>query len=225
MTEAGRSLKMIIAEDAPIIRAGILNELRSIETVEISGICEQRLDVLDLVELHGPDLVIMNLDWPDRRDAIRACIRIRKSFESTKVLVYSGGDDEQLPLLALLAGASGYLSRNSMTSAGIQDAVAAIRGGGMYFDWSAVERLAARMVENDDAGKDYGDVVPGLLTKRELDILRLVGEGYSNSEIAVRLNIAKTTVRNYIIDIRAKMGLESRYKLISYAARRGILSE
>ncbi len=73
------------------------------------------------------------------------------------------------------------------------------------------------------AGRESAHSIPGLLSDREVALLRMVGEGCGNDEIARELNIAPTTVRNGIVRIRSKLGLDSRYKLISYAARRGIL--
>ena len=179
---------------------------------------------MELVEAIAPDLVIMNLDWPDKGESIAACRQIRKSFESTRVLAYSARTDDQLPLLSLLAGASGYLSWENMTGDGILKAVEALSEGGMYFDWSAVHRVAGRLI-NDVEYDTYSGIIPSILTNREWRVLQLVGEGLSNGEIARKVSIAPTTVRNYIIGIRTKLGLESRYKLISYAARHGILAE
>ena len=67
--------------------------------------------------------------------------------------------------------------------------------------------------------------IPGLLSEREMELLKLVGEGCGNEEIARELNIAPTTVRNGIVRICSKLGLDSRYKLISYAAKRGIMMD
>lgn len=75
------------------------------------------------------------------------------------------------------------------------------------------------------ANGEVAHSIPDLLSEREMDLLRMVGEGCGNEEIARELNIAPTTVRNGIVRIRSKLGLDSRYKLISYAAKRGILME
>lgn len=75
------------------------------------------------------------------------------------------------------------------------------------------------------AGDEVNHSIPGPLSERDVTLLRMVGEGCGNQEIAENLNLAPTTVRNSIVRIRSKLGLDSRYKLISYAARRGILMD
>ncbi len=82
-----------------------------------------------------------------------------------------------------------------------------------------------KIQEQKLADRETAYFIPGLLSEREVALLRMVGEGCGNEEIAENLNLAPTTVRNGIVRIRSKLGLDSRYKLISYAARRGILMD
>ncbi len=80
-----------------------------------------------------------------------------------------------------------------------------------------------KIQEQKLAGREFDYSIPDPLSDREVELLKMVGEGYGNEEIAEKLSLAPTTVRNGIVRIRSKLGLDSRYKLISYAARRGIL--
>ena len=123
-------------------------------------------------------------------------------------------------LISIMAGASGYISQNAEGS----ELVRAVRmavSGGVYFDWETVQRVIDRL--RNKTNTDSTTLIPDVLTDREVLILRMVGEGCDYREIGQNLNVATTTARNYVIGIRNKLGLSSRERLISFAARRRIL--
>ena len=171
------------------------------------------------VERLRPDLVLTSLMWA-KGEAADFCRQVRERAPSTKVIVVSFQKREEDMLIAILARASGYVSQNAEGPELVR-AIRMVNDGGGYFDWDTAQRVIGRIL--DAVTLTQTESIPDVLTDREVTVLRMVGEGLRNPEIGRALNIAPTTVRNHIINIRAKLGLRSRSRLVSYAARRGIL--
>ena len=123
-------------------------------------------------------------------------------------------------LTSLLADASGYVSHNSQRPELVR-AIRAVVNGGTYFNWRVVQRTIDKLQRVSGSGITVP--ILDVLSEREMLVLKMVGEGCSNREIGQYLNIASTTARNHIERIRAKLGVSSRSRLVSYAARRRIL--
>ena len=185
----------------------------------MTGECEPGEEAMDTVQRLRPDVVLMTLSWP-ARDPVVVCQEIRDRVPSTKVLIMSCQDWEDEVLISVLAEASGYVSQNA-DGPELAHAIRTVASGGDYFDRETVRRVIGRI--RAAMAPDQSEPVPDVLTDREVTVLRMVGEGLKNPEIGLGLNIATTTVRNHIINIRGKLGLSSRSRLVSYAARRGIL--
>ena len=96
-----------------------------------------------------------------------------------------------------------------------------VKSGGGYFDWETARRVIERI--QDAKVRGLTESIPDVLSDREATILRMVGEGYNNSEIGQCLNVAPTTARNNVHRILRNLGVASRLRLVSFAARRGIL--
>lgn len=144
------------------------------------------------------------------------------NFQSTKVVVLSDKREEDEMLTSILAGVSGYVSRNADGPELVRAIRTAYSGGG-YFDLEVVGRVIDRLQRAANSSPTIP--IPDALSEREVNILKMVGEGYTNREISQRLNIAPATVRNHITHIRTKLGLDSRHKLIAYAFRHGLIDE
>ena len=125
-------------------------------------------------------------------------------------------------LISVLAETSGYVSRNA-DGPELAHAIRMAVSGGSYYDRETVRRVVARL--RNPVGAILTVAIPDVLTEREGLILRMVGQGLDNREIGEHLNVATNTARNYVIRIRDKLGLSSRERLVSYAARWGILME
>ena len=153
-------------------------------------------------------------------DSVSVCREISERFPSMKVVMLSDREREEEIVLSVLSGAAGYVSKYTQGS-DLALAIKVVAGGGSYFRAELKEQVEAKL------RSVFGDKpparMPEILSRREAGILRMVGEGYDNEEIAAKLRLAPATVRNGVARIRSKLGLGSRNKLISYAARRGFL--
>ena len=175
--------------------------------------------MLGTIETLRPDAVLMGFRWPDER-AVAVCREIRERVPATRVLLLSYQNWEEEMLISVLAGTSGYISQSAEGSELVR-AISIAVNGGVYFDWEVVRQVTDRLRKPTDSGS--AAAIPGVLSHREVIILRMVGEGYDNREIGQRLNIATTTARNNVTKILRKLGMKSRARLVSFAARRGIL--
>ena len=187
--------------------------------IEVVGDSQPGEEALVKVERLRPDLVLTSLRWANGEPAV-FCRQIREQSPFTRVLVVSLQNREEDVLIAILARASGYVSQNAEGPELVRAIRMVINGEG-YFDWETVDRVIGRI--RDALAPGQNESIPDVLTDREVTVLRMVGEGLKNPEIGRGLNIATTTVRNHIINIRGKLDVSSRPRLVSYAARRGIL--
>ena len=198
---------------------GVKTALEAEDGVEVIGDCGPDGEVVAMVERLSPDVVLMSFRWPER-DPVVVCREIGERVPATKILMMSYQDWEDEMLISIMAGASGYVSQNAEGPELVR-AVRMANSGGVYFDWETVQRVIDRL--RNKAGPDSTTLIPDVLTDREVLILRMVGEGFDNIEIGERLNIAPATARNYVHRILGKLGLGSRLRLVSFAARRRIL--
>lgn len=211
---------MIIDENSSL-RTGIRGTLEEDEEdgIEVIGDSRPGEEALAEVERLRPDIVLMGLMWSDH-DPAAFCRQVAERVPSTRVLALSFHNREEDMLIAVLAGASGYVSQGAELTELVR-AIRVVDNGGGYFDWEVARRVIERIQDAELRGPN--ESIPDVLSDREVKILRMIGEGYDNSEIGQHLKIAPTTARNSVHRILRKLGLRTRMRLVSFAARRGIL--
>ena len=189
--------------------------------IRVAGEFAPDEDAIAMVERLRPDVALLSLKWPDL-DAIALCTEVRERVPSTRVLILSHRHDRGEMLVSLLADASGYVSQNGRRPELVR-VIRAVVNGETHFDWTVVQGAIDRL--QTATGNGLTGRTLDVLSEREMLVLKMVGEGYDNLEIGQRLDIATTTARNHIERIRTKLGVSSRSRLVSYAARRGILMD
>ena len=209
----------MILDESPFLRAGIQMAVEAEGDIHVAGEFAPSEDAIAMVEYLHPDVVLLNLKWPDL-NTIALCAEVRERVPSTRVLILSHRHDRGEMLMSLLADSSGYLSQNSRRPEMVR-AIRAVAKGETHFDWTVVQGAIDKLQRA--AGNGLTEPILDVLSEREMLVLKMVGEGYTNPEIGQCLNIASTTARNHIERIRIKLGVGSRPRLVSYAARRGIL--
>ena len=212
-------ISLLIIDENAFLRLGLRTAIEMGDDIKVVGDAIPGYATLNLVEDIRPDVVLMSLRWPDM-ESVSVCREISEKFPLTRVVMLSDREREEEIVLSLLAGAAGYVSKVHQGSE-LAFAIKVVAGGGTYFSAEIKEQVAVRL--RSVFGDEPPTVVPEILSRREVGMLRMVGEGYRNEEIAQRLKLAPATVRNGVARIRSKLGLDSRNKLISYAARRGFL--
>jgi DNA-binding NarL/FixJ family response regulator len=214
-------LCVLLVDDQELVRSGLRRILRRKDGFAIVAECADGDQVEAAVDDHTVDVVVMDLRMK-RVDGIEATRRLRERPCSPPVLVLTTFDDDELLSGALRAGAAGFLLKDSPAEELIK-AVRAVAAGDSWLDPAVTGRVLATY---RDAAVGAGPPPPALddLTPRELDVLRLIGRGRSNAEIAESLVISEVTVKSHVGHIFAKLGLRDRAAAIVYAFDHGIVS-
>lgn len=208
-------IRVLIADDHAIIRKGmkaVLDLVPDIELVGEAGNGKQAV-VLDS-ELH-PDVILMDLMMPEM-DGI-ACIReIKTKRPEARILVLTNFAGEEMIFPAIKAGAMGYHLKDSSPEALVE----AIRQ--VFHGESSLHPLIAKKVLDEFHAPSEQQLSKEPLTQRELEVLRLIAQGYENREIAGQLVVSEATVRTHVSNILGKLHLVSRTQAALYALREGL---
>ena len=213
-------VRVLLVDDQELVRSGLRRILRRKDGFEIVGECSDGDEVAAAVASSTPDVVVMDLRMR-RVDGIEATRRLRAAPESPPVLVLTTFDDDELLSGALRAGAAGFLLKDSPAEDLVR-AVHAVAAGQALLDPAVTARVLAAYREG--TGLATPDVTPDELTAREIDVLRLMGRGLSNGEIADELVISEVTVKSHVGRIFTKLDLRDRAAAIVYAFDAGVVS-
>src|SRR4051794_23944501 len=199
-------IRVLVVDDHAVVRRGLLAFLDSEPDLEVVGDSEggtQALELLAQLDSEGsrPDVVLMDLKMKPV-DGIESTRRIRARYDDVEVVALTSFAEEGRVHAALEAGASGYLLKDAHADE-VAAAVRAAHRGELRLDATVAGRLMSSL--RGGARDDWA----AELTARELEILRLVGEGEANKEIAVKLQISERTARTHVSNILRKLGLTS----------------
>jgi DNA-binding NarL/FixJ family response regulator len=206
-------MKVVVADDQTVVREGLVTLLSTMPDIEVVGSAGDGEQAVALVAEAKPDVVLMDLRMP-RVDGVEATRRVRAEHPGTQVVVLTTYADDESILDALRAGAIGYLTKDAGRDH-IRRALEAAAAGQAVLD-SAVQ---ARLVEIAHLPSAAPVALPDGLTEREAEVLRLIGRGKSNSEIATQLFVSEATVKTHVNHIFAKTRSRDRAQAIAYAHR------
>ena len=210
-------VRIVIAEDHALVRAGLLALLSQEPGIEVVGEAENGRDAVRAVAQHQPDVVLMDLTMPGM-NGMEAISDIKRRFPAVRVLVLTLHKTEEFLLASLRAGADGYILKEA-TPAELRHAVRTVAGGGMFVS----EELSGKLAAAPGAGAAGASGVWDTLTQREREVLKLVAEGKSNRGIAEFLFLSAKTVEKHRAKLMAKLGMRNAAALTAYAIERGLL--
>lgn len=197
-------IRVVLGEDHLAVADGISAYFNYHDKISIIGQATNGKDLLKLVEKNSPDVVITDIRMPIM-DGIEATKLIKAKFDRISIIAFSMFDQDEAVDLMLQAGATGYLLKNS-SLVEMEKAIMEVSEGKLYYD----PNLSLDMESCSQRSK-------GVLTQRQLEILKLVGEGKTNQEIADALFIGKTTVETHRKNMIRKLGLQGAGELLRYA--------
>ncbi|MER7013879.1 response regulator transcription factor [Saccharopolyspora sp. NPDC000359] len=212
--------RVVVVDDQNLVRQGIVT-LLELAGVEIVGQADDGAAALDVIEQQEPDVVLLDLRMP-RHDGIWTLERLRERACAVPALILTTFDDDTLVLDALRAGARGYLLKD-VTVEQLARAVRILADGGTLIAPSITDRLLRAIQDGPPPVGAESPVAIQELTGRELEVLRLMAEGYSNREIAAALNLADGTVKNHVSTILLKLAARDRTNAVLRALRDGLL--
>lgn len=214
-----RPIRVLLVDDQPLVRAGLRRILEPEEAVTVVGECADGDEVLDAVDRFRPDVVVMDVRMP-RMDGAEATRRLRPRPDAPPVLVLTTFDDDETVAAALGAGAAGFVLKDAPGEDIVRATVAVARGDS-WLD----PGVAGRVIEayRRVAGPRRGRPGVGQLTQRERDVLRQVGRGATNAEVAAALNVSEATVKSHLGNILTKLALRDRAAAIVLAHDEGLV--
>ena len=210
-------IRVLLADDHNIVRAGVREILSDTTDIEVAGEAMNGHEVMALVRSREFDVAVLDMSMPGRSgiDLIR---QVKAERPRLKVLVLSMHSEEQYAVRALKAGASGYLTKESVADA-LVAAIRRVAGGGAYVSPETAERLALGVNENATAAPHT------TLSDREFEVFRMIAQGKSVTEIADALVLSVKTVSTHKTRIMQKMNLTNPAELIRYALDHDLLDK
>ena len=210
-------LRVVIADDQPLMRAGFKTVLEATGTIEVVGEAGDGEEAVRVTERLTPDVVLMDIQMP-RLDGIEATRRLPRH----KVLILTTFGLDEYIVEALRAGASGFLLKDARPQE-LVGAVRAVADGDAVLSAAVTRRLLDQVAHRLPAPVPHADGLESL-TERELEVLRLLAAGLSNAEIAAALTVSEATVKTHVSHLLGKLGLRDRVQAVILAYERGLVS-
>jgi DNA-binding NarL/FixJ family response regulator len=217
-------LRVVVADDQALVRTGFRMILAS-EGIEVVAEADNGVEAVDAVRRTLPDVVLMDIRMPEM-DGLEATRRILSGTDmgadGLRVIILTTFDLDRYVYAALSAGASGFLLKD-VSPEHLTSAVRMVRTGDALLAPAITRRLVERFARRDSAtAAVHRDLAA--LTPRELEVMRLLARGLSNSELADRLRLSEATVKTHVSRILAKLGLRDRAQVVVAAYETGLVS-
>ena len=209
-------MKIIIVDDHGLIREGIKKVTARETDIEVIGEACNSDELFKLLDKHEIDIIILDISLPDR-SGLDLISDIKIKSPNTKILILTMHPEDRFALLALRAGASGYITKEK-ASKSLVDALRIINDGRKYISSSLAEHLASELDMN------YEKPVHESLSTREFEVMRLIAEGKAVRDIADKLCISANTVTSYRSRIMQKMRMKTNAEIIRYAVENKLIT-
>lgn len=213
-------IRLILADDHTLFREGIRLLLERQDDIEVLGEAADGRQAVELARRLQPNVVLMDLGMPEL-NGLEATRQIHQLVPGARVLVLTMHDTDDYFFRVLEAGASGYLLKEAAPTELIS-AIRSVHEGGMFLYPSLAKRLAQEYLRRVGSGEERSSY--DNLSEREKDVLRLIGQGHTNQEIANVLSLSVNTVQTHRTHIMNKLNLHSRAQLMKYAVQLGLLA-
>lgn len=206
-----QKIKVLVADDHPMLREGLVAVLGTNPAFEVIGEAKDGEETVRLAESLEPDVILLDLEMPGM-DGLEVLKTLREAGSSTQAVVFTAYDTDERIMGALRAGARGYLLKGASRQE-IFSAIHTVHAGGSLLQPVVTNRLLDRMQipEIED------------LTPREHEVLNLLADGLSNREVSERLFVTERTAKFHVSSILAKLGAANRTEAVTTAAQHGLI--
>ena len=217
MPKSKNRIRLILADDHNIVRAGVRQLLESADDLQVVAEAEDGEQAQALIEKHKPDVAVLDIQMP-KASGIEVTRWVRSHIPEVGVLILTAYDDDPYVMAVLQAGANGYVLKTGQADELIQ-AVRDVHEGKSALDLNITRKLMSNIFK----GPEKKIVDP--LTDREMDVLRLAAKGFTNKAIGVQLSISDRTVQGHLAHIFAKLQSASRTEAVMRAVSLGLISQ
>jgi DNA-binding NarL/FixJ family response regulator len=215
-----KSIRVLLADDHTLIRAGIRMLLEKLPAVEVVGEASDGREVIDLIKTHQPDVVLMDISMPGL-NGLQALARITRDFPQVRVIILSMHPNDEYVLQALKSGASGYLLKRAAT-AELPAAIKCVVGGEIYLSREINSQFLKKFPLQQIA---HSHTPLEQLTSRQREILQLLAEGQTTKAIASILKVSDKTVEYHRSKLMAALKIFDVAGLVRFAMRTGVVSQ
>jgi two-component system response regulator NreC len=220
MEDTDKKIKVLIADDHPIIRDGLNCLLSCNPSYTVVAIANDGAQALKDIKEHKPDIVFMDITMP-LMNGLEATKKIKKDFPETKVIIFTMHTEKHIAMNAFRAGAKGYLLKNA-EDAVILEAIKQVMDGNLYASPSIANKIFTGVVDKIQSDQPIEPFET--LTEREKEVLKLMAKGVKNKEIAEQLFISIHTVKTHRVHIMNKLDIHNLAGLTKVAIRKGLIS-
>lgn len=210
----GGPIRTFLLDDHRVVREGVKRMLESFDDIQVAGEAGTAGQGVQGILQHGPDVALVDVRLPDG-SGIEVIREVRSRRPSIRCVIFTSFADDEAFFQAVVAGSSGYLVKDAEAST-LADAIRTVAGGGSLMRREVIDDLRRRATT-----PQVHDAVLADLTGQERRIMGMIVRGMTNREIALELSLAEKTVRNYVSNILAKVGMKNRTQLAAYVATAG----
>ncbi|HEV8064658.1 MAG TPA: response regulator transcription factor [Acidimicrobiales bacterium] len=212
MTEATEEIRVFLLDDHEVVRQGLRHLLESEDDIEVVGEAGTAAEAVAAIGATQPRVAVLDVRLPDG-SGVEVCREVRSSYPSIACLMLTSFADDEALFDAIMAGASGYVLKEVRGTELVND-IRRVAGGHSLLDPALTERVMRRIRErNEDDRADR-------LTPQEQKILDHIADGLTNRQIAAAMYLSEKTVKNYVSNLLAKLGMSRRTEAAVYAVKR-----
>jgi DNA-binding NarL/FixJ family response regulator len=217
MAEEDAKIRILVADDHPMLREGLVAVLGTQPDLDVIGEAADGSELVRLAERLEPDVILLDLEMPGM-DGVAALEKLREAGSEARAIVFTAYDTDERILSSLRAGAKGYLLKGA-SRAELFGAIRTVHSGGSLLQPVVTSRLLDHMSHERTTPE------PDPLTPRELEVLALLAHGLKNAEIADRLFIGERTVKFHVSSILAKLGADNRTEATRIAISQRLIEQ
>ncbi len=214
-------IRLLLVDDQRLMRDGLRTLLELEDDFVVVGEAENGQEALNLYEDLLPDVILMDIRMPIM-DGVKATQQLIERWPDARVIILTTFDDDEYVFEGLRAGARGYLLK-AVSSEELATAIRTVAAGGALIDPSVTRKVMAEFARSARTPRAGTSELIEPLSDREVEVLRLIANGYTNKEIASRLYLAEGTVKNYVTSILGKIGARDRTQAALRAQELGLL--
>ena len=213
--------RLMLVDDQRLMREGLRTLLELEPDMDVVAEAKNGQQALDQYASHSPDVVLMDISMPVM-DGVEATQKLLEKWPEALIIILTTFDDDRYVFEGLRAGALGYLLKD-VSGAELAEAIRTVKAGGALIEPSVARKMVAEFARISPAKSVDIEELTDPLSRRELDILRLLSQGMTNKEIARQAHLAEGTEKNYFSGILAKIGVNDRAQAVLKAKELGLI--